>query len=172
MILILWSFCCSYVSRLPKAGETLHGNKFTMGFGGKGANQCIMAARLGCDTAMVAKASMESYMTYEVFMTTAPLYTNVFSSTIVDIISSCLYHDPRVSYVKPIFYYVIIFSILIIFSIKYNFRQFQSFRGFLFWIYQRQPMKRSSPHNNAISYVYGRQLCWQPYIRVSSWTAR
>lgn len=50
-------FCCSYVSRLPKAGETLHGSKFSMGFGGKGANQCIMAARLGCDTAMVAKAS-------------------------------------------------------------------------------------------------------------------
>ncbi|CAB3988792.1 ribokinase-like, partial [Paramuricea clavata] len=48
-------FCCSYVSRLPKAGETLHGSKFSMGFGGKGANQCIMAARLGCDTAMVAK---------------------------------------------------------------------------------------------------------------------
>ena len=64
MILILWSFCCSYVSRLPKAGETLHGNKFTMGFGGKGANQCIMAARLGCDTAMVAKASMGSYNSY------------------------------------------------------------------------------------------------------------
>ena len=47
----------SYVNRLPKAGETLQGTKFTMGFGGKGANQCIMAARLGCDTSMVAKVS-------------------------------------------------------------------------------------------------------------------
>lgn len=45
----------SYVSRLPKAGETIQGTKFSMGFGGKGANQCIMAARLGCETAMVAK---------------------------------------------------------------------------------------------------------------------
>ena len=49
------------MSRLPKAGETLQGNKFSMGFGGKGANQCIMAARLGCDTAMVAKASTVIY---------------------------------------------------------------------------------------------------------------
>lgn len=28
-----------------------------MGFGGKGANQCVMAARLGAKTAMVAKVS-------------------------------------------------------------------------------------------------------------------
>ena len=54
------SFCfvvCSYVPRLPKAGETIHGTKFSMGFGGKGANQCVMAARLGAKTAMVAKVS-------------------------------------------------------------------------------------------------------------------
>jgi sugar/nucleoside kinase (ribokinase family) len=57
--------CCSYVSRLPKAGETLHGSKFSMGFGGKGANQCIMAARLGCDTAMVAKASRIFYISFQ-----------------------------------------------------------------------------------------------------------
>ncbi|XP_015767876.1 PREDICTED: ribokinase-like [Acropora digitifera] len=48
----------SYVPRLPKAGETIHGTKFSMGFGGKGANQCIMAARLGAKTAMVAKVSL------------------------------------------------------------------------------------------------------------------
>ena len=47
----------SYVPRLPKAGETIHGDKFVMGFGGKGANQCVMAARLGAKTAMVAKVS-------------------------------------------------------------------------------------------------------------------
>ena len=28
-----------------------------MGFGGKGANQCVMAAKLGAKTAMVAKVS-------------------------------------------------------------------------------------------------------------------
>ncbi|XP_078068382.1 ribokinase isoform X2 [Mustelus asterias] len=43
----------SYTPRLPKAGETIHGHKFLIGFGGKGANQCIQAARLGAKSAMV-----------------------------------------------------------------------------------------------------------------------
>ena len=47
--------CFSYVSRLPKPGETIHGTSFSQGFGGKGANQCVMAARLGARSAMVAK---------------------------------------------------------------------------------------------------------------------
>ena len=47
----------SYVSRLPKPGETIHGTSFSQGFGGKGANQCVMAARLGARSAMVAKVS-------------------------------------------------------------------------------------------------------------------
>ncbi|CAH3197373.1 unnamed protein product, partial [Porites evermanni] len=51
----------SYVPRLPKAGETIHGTKFSMGFGGKGANQCVMAARLGAKTAMVAKVGNDSF---------------------------------------------------------------------------------------------------------------
>nr|MBC8452750.1 ribokinase [Spirochaetota bacterium] len=37
----------SYVPRLPVMGETLHGTQFRMGFGGKGANQAGMAAKLG-----------------------------------------------------------------------------------------------------------------------------
>jgi len=45
----------SNVPKLPKVGETLHGDKFAIGFGGKGANQCVMAARLGAKTAMIAK---------------------------------------------------------------------------------------------------------------------
>lgn len=43
------------MDRLPKSGETLHGSKFATGFGGKGANQCVAAAKLGAKTAMVAK---------------------------------------------------------------------------------------------------------------------
>ena len=31
------------------------GSEFFMGFGGKGANQCVMAARLGASTTIVAK---------------------------------------------------------------------------------------------------------------------
>lgn len=45
----------SYVPRLPRKGETLHGTRFHMGFGGKGANQAVMAAKLGGDVTMVTK---------------------------------------------------------------------------------------------------------------------
>ena len=40
---------------MPKPGETIHGHKFNSGFGGKGANQCISAARMGANTALIAK---------------------------------------------------------------------------------------------------------------------
>ncbi|KAG9336831.1 hypothetical protein JZ751_003179 [Albula glossodonta] len=45
----------SQAPRLPKAGETIHGHKFFIGFGGKGANQCVQAARLGAKAAIVCK---------------------------------------------------------------------------------------------------------------------
>jgi len=53
--LLIVVYLYSNVPRLPKVGETLHGDKFSIGFGGKGANQCVMAARLGAKTAMIAK---------------------------------------------------------------------------------------------------------------------
>ncbi|KAM4770682.1 ribokinase isoform 2-T2 [Rhinophrynus dorsalis] len=51
----------SITPRLPKAGETIHGSKFFIGFGGKGANQCIQAARLGAQTTMVCKVGKDSF---------------------------------------------------------------------------------------------------------------
>ncbi|XP_039992434.1 ribokinase isoform X2 [Xiphias gladius] len=51
----------SQATRLPKAGETIHGHKFFIGFGGKGANQCIQAARLGAKTAMVCKVGKDFF---------------------------------------------------------------------------------------------------------------
>ena len=45
----------SYVNRTPKIGETIEGNKFEKGFGGKGANQCVQAAKLGGRVAMIGK---------------------------------------------------------------------------------------------------------------------
>ncbi|XP_042243664.1 ribokinase isoform X1 [Thunnus albacares] len=51
----------SKAPRLPKAGETIHGHKFFIGFGGKGANQCIQAARLGAKTAMVCKVGKDFF---------------------------------------------------------------------------------------------------------------
>ena len=49
----------AYVPRLPKAGETLHSDSFQKGFGGKGANQAVMAARLGCEVSMVSAVGMD-----------------------------------------------------------------------------------------------------------------
>ncbi len=43
-----------YVDRVPSAGETLLGRSFTFGHGGKGANQAVMAARLGAEVELVA----------------------------------------------------------------------------------------------------------------------
>ena len=54
----------SYVPRMPRAGETVHGSHFRSGFGGKGANQCVMAARLGARAAMVAKVSWWAGVTW------------------------------------------------------------------------------------------------------------
>ncbi len=51
----------SYVPRLPRMGETLHGDRFHMGFGGKGANQAVMAAKLGGEVAMVSKLGRDIF---------------------------------------------------------------------------------------------------------------
>ena len=51
----------SYVPRLPAAGETLHGSSFQMGYGGKGANQAVMAAKLGSTVSMVAKLGTDVF---------------------------------------------------------------------------------------------------------------
>lgn len=49
------------IARLPRMGETLAGSAFSMGFGGKGANQAVMAARLGSRVAMVCKVGKDSF---------------------------------------------------------------------------------------------------------------
>lgn len=51
----------SYVPRLPRMGETLHGSRFLIGYGGKGANQAVMAAKLGARVAMVAKVGRDVF---------------------------------------------------------------------------------------------------------------
>ena len=43
----------TYGSRPPVAGETLFGDRFDLGPGGKGANQAVMCARLGADVTLV-----------------------------------------------------------------------------------------------------------------------
>lgn len=51
----------SYVPRLPQPGETLHGSSFEMGYGGKGANQAAMAAKLGSRVAVVTKLGRDVF---------------------------------------------------------------------------------------------------------------
>ncbi|XP_059062712.1 ribokinase-like [Achroia grisella] len=45
----------TYAPRLPKPGETLIGTKFITSYGGKGANQCVAAAKLGGNTFMICR---------------------------------------------------------------------------------------------------------------------
>jgi ribokinase len=51
----------SKVPRLPKLGETLIGHAFQMGYGGKGANQAVMAAKLGAQVSMVTKLGRDVF---------------------------------------------------------------------------------------------------------------
>jgi ribokinase len=47
--------------RLPGPGETLFGTSFAVGFGGKGANQAVMAARLGAQVSVVVKLGRDTF---------------------------------------------------------------------------------------------------------------
>lgn len=51
----------SLTRHLPKPGETIHGQKFFTGYGGKGANQCVQAARLGAKTSIICKVGKDSF---------------------------------------------------------------------------------------------------------------
>ena len=49
------------VARLPEPGETVFGSSFTQGFGGKGSNQAVMAARLGARVSAVVKLGRDDF---------------------------------------------------------------------------------------------------------------
>ncbi len=51
----------AYSQRLPERGETLVGDSFAQGFGGKGANQAVMAQLIGADVAMVNALGDDGY---------------------------------------------------------------------------------------------------------------
>ena len=51
----------AYADRLPGAGETVVGSGFRMGFGGKGANQAVAAARFGARVALVNTVGDDGY---------------------------------------------------------------------------------------------------------------
>ena len=53
----------TYATRPPAAGETLVGDRFDLGAGGKGANQAVMCARLGADVTMVNAVGDDAFGT-------------------------------------------------------------------------------------------------------------
>jgi len=51
----------TFTDILPRAGETLFGRRFDLGFGGKGANQAVAARLCGADVLMVAKVGEDLF---------------------------------------------------------------------------------------------------------------
>ena len=58
-------------NRQPKTGETIIGNYFALGPGGKGSNQAVAAARLGADVAFLTRLGDDSFakMAYSMWET-------------------------------------------------------------------------------------------------------
>ncbi len=62
-IVVLGSFnadLVTYLSRLPTPGETVSGNRFTTGPGGKGSNQAVAAARLGAQVTFIGRVGQDT----------------------------------------------------------------------------------------------------------------
>jgi ribokinase len=51
----------TYLRRLPRAGETVNGDRFVTGPGGKGSNQAVAAARLGTAVTFVGRVGMDVF---------------------------------------------------------------------------------------------------------------
>ncbi len=51
----------TFSDRFPRPGETIFGQKFDLGFGGKGANQAVAARLCGADVFMVARVGSDLF---------------------------------------------------------------------------------------------------------------
>lgn len=51
----------TFSGRFPRPGETIFGDKFDLGFGGKGANQAVAARLCGAEVLMVAKVGNDLF---------------------------------------------------------------------------------------------------------------
>jgi ribokinase len=51
----------TFTDRFPRPGETIFGRDFSLGFGGKGANQAVAARNCGADVAMVARVGDDMF---------------------------------------------------------------------------------------------------------------
>lgn len=59
----------SYMQRMPRPGETVHGERFVTGAGGKGSNQAVAAARLGADVTFIGRLGKDVFaeLAYEIW---------------------------------------------------------------------------------------------------------
>ena len=59
----------SYMARMPKPGETVHGDRFVTGAGGKGSNQAVAAARLGAEVTFIGRVGADVFaeLAYEIW---------------------------------------------------------------------------------------------------------
>ena len=65
-VVVVWSMnidLIAYARRAPGPGETVIGERFQSGFGGKGANQAVMARLLGADVSFVGALGDDLYAT-------------------------------------------------------------------------------------------------------------
>src|ERR1700739_3376679 len=51
----------TFTSRFPKPGETIFGDSFDLGFGGKGANQAVASRLCGAEVFMVARVGSDLF---------------------------------------------------------------------------------------------------------------
>lgn len=51
----------TFTDRFPKPGETIFGQKFDLGFGGKGANQAVAAKLCGAEVFMIARVGSDLF---------------------------------------------------------------------------------------------------------------
>lgn len=71
-IVVIGSFnadLTSYMARMPKPGETVHGDRFLTGAGGKGSNQAVAAARLGAEVSFIGRVGNDVFaeLAYEIW---------------------------------------------------------------------------------------------------------
>src|ERR1700731_176850 len=51
----------TFSDRFPRPGETIFGQRFDLGFGGKGANQAVAARLCGAEVVMVARVGSDLF---------------------------------------------------------------------------------------------------------------
>ncbi|HEY3836430.1 MAG TPA: PfkB family carbohydrate kinase [Bryobacteraceae bacterium] len=72
----------TYTDDFPRPGETIFGREFSLGFGGKGANQAVAARLCGAEVSMVARvgddlfgpATIESFRSYGIHIHRVLIY--------------------------------------------------------------------------------------------------